>query len=132
MLNFLLKPFRYSEGIDKIKGSALQLALISSGILASGGYYISTTTDAGVKSSKSYMAANAQKSLGLELYSNARSNGSILASITPAIKTCFENFDSCTAKTGKFSLKAASGKPITGQYNRYGHNCSDPSGKSRK
>jgi hypothetical protein len=125
----MLLPFEIAEAkSNKIKGSALQLAMISSLILATGGYYMSSMTNSVVKASQSFVSTNMKKELGLKLQSASNSIKAIQESSkkNSKLKVCLDDFETCTG-SGSFALYSSSGKRLSGKYDRYGKNCSESS-----
>jgi len=122
----LFKPFNL-EVNKKIRGSAMQLAIFSSLVLGGGGYYMSTSTDAVVKASRSFASTNMKKALGVKLFSVTKSQNALFKSSdldSGLKKECLLDLSKCPAK-GAFKLYTENGTLISGDYNRFGQNCSD-------
>ena len=117
----LFKPFNL-EVNKKIRGSAMQLAIFSSLVLGGGGYYMSTSTDAVVKASRSFASTNMKKALGVKLFSVTKSQNALFKSSdldSGLKKECLLDLSQSPAK-GAFKLYTENGTLISGDYNRFG------------
>jgi len=132
---------RNTSALKNQKGSAIQLALIASTIFSLGAYSLITVSETSTKVTNSYVASSLVESLSTTLSSAIHNRRSYFVSSAKQPnklpKDCLLDYMSTTCiplagstntpadRGGTFDLYSSSQTLISGEYNAYGHNCSD-------